>query len=194
VPGIEHTDNTVLHFDTSANGSLVYLPAGLSSPGLQRFVWMDRQGRETAVKLEPRPYTRVSLSPDGTRLVFAMSERSNTDIWVADPERGTTSRLTVEPTIEAMPTWSPDGRYLAFRSEREGPGIFRRDAQGAAPIERLTTADGPIHSPYSWTPDGRTLLLALFRSFGRQAIASVTPPDSTVRVLVEEARARLTSR
>jgi hypothetical protein len=80
---------------------------------------------------------------------------------------------------------------IAFRSEREGPGLFRQDAQGAGPVERLTTTEGPIHSPYSWTPDGRTLLIALFRSFSRQAIGAVTPPDQTVRVLLDEEFARL---
>jgi Tol biopolymer transport system component/predicted Ser/Thr protein kinase len=190
IEGIEHTDNTVLHFAASAEGSIAYLPAGQNLPGLQRLVWLDRAGRETPAGLDPGPFTRVSLSPDGTRLALAMTDRGNTDIWVADPERRTMSRLTIEPTIEAMPTWSPDGR-VAFRSEREGPGIFQRAWQGAGPVERVTTTDGPIHSPYSWTPDGKTLLLALFRSFNRQAIASVTPPDPTVRVLLDGDYAQL---
>jgi serine/threonine-protein kinase len=106
-------------------------------------------------------------------------------VWVADTARNVINRLTFDPTIETAPTWSPDSRSVAFRSEREGPGIFRRDAQGAGPIERLTETDGPIHSPYSWTPDGRTLLFAIFRSFRHQAIASVTPPDRTIRVLLD---------
>jgi Tol biopolymer transport system component len=80
---------------------------------------------------------------------------------------------------------------VTFRSEREGPGVFRRDAQGTGPIERLTSTDGPIHSPYSWTPDGRTLLLAVFRSFRHQAIGSVTPPDTTVRILLDGNYAQL---
>jgi eukaryotic-like serine/threonine-protein kinase len=183
--GIEHTDNTVLHFDAAQDGSIVYLPAGEVGASQQRLVWFDRDGRETAVALEPRSYLRVSLSPDGARLALAIRERGNTDIWTADLERGTIGRLTFDPTIETMPTWSPDGRTIAFRSEREGPGLFRRDAQGASAIERLTATDGPIHSPYSWTPDGKTLLFALFRSFRNQAIASVTPPDRTIRVLLD---------
>jgi serine/threonine-protein kinase len=191
VEGIEHTDNTVLHLAAGGDGSIVYLPAGQNFQGSQRFVWRDRQGRETPIGLEPRPYTRIALSPDNTRLAFTLSERGNTDIWIANLERGSMSRLTVDATIETMPTWSPDGRFVAFRSEREGPGLFRRDAQGAGEIERLTRTDGPIHSPYSWTPDGKTLLFALFRSFGRQAIASVTPPDSTVRVLLDGEFAQL---
>jgi Tol biopolymer transport system component len=185
VEGIEDTDNTVLHYDVSTSGSMAYLPAGDADTGLQRLTWIDRAGNERAVDLEARPYLRVSLSPDGARIAVSIRERGNTDIWIADPSRRTMSRLTFEPTIETMPTWSPDGRAIAFRSEREGPGLFRRDAQGAAAIERLTSTDGPIHSPYSWTPDGRTLLFALFRSFRSQAIASVTPPDRTVRVMLD---------
>lgn len=80
-------------------------------------------------------------------MALAIRERGNTDIWIADPGRQTISRLTTEPTIETMPTWTAAGDTVAFRSEREGPGLFRRDAQGAGPIERLTSTDGPIHSP-----------------------------------------------
>jgi eukaryotic-like serine/threonine-protein kinase len=186
VEGIEHTDNTVLHYDVAAGtGDIAYLPAGEGEGGVQRLAWMDRTGRETPVNLEPRPYLRASLSPDGSRIALAIRERGNTDIWIAEPERRTISRLTFDPTIETMPTWSPDGRAVAFRSEREGPGIFQRDPQGARAAERVTSTDGPIHSPYAWTPDGRTLLFALFRSFRNQAIASVTPPDGTVHVLLD---------
>ncbi|MEZ5421038.1 MAG: hypothetical protein R2708_27375 [Vicinamibacterales bacterium] len=65
------------------------------------------------------------------------------------------------------------------------PGVFLRDAQGAGPIERLTETSWPIHSPYAWTPDGRTLLLAIFRGFNSQAIARVTPPSTEVEVLLD---------
>lgn len=180
---VAHTDNTVFHYAASS-GSLVYL-LPQSAPGRQRLVWIDRQGRETDVNVDPRAYVRVALAPDDQRLALTLDEDGNQDLWIADPARNTVSRLTFEPTIETMPTWSPDGQYVAFRSEREGPGVFRRDAQGAGIAERLTTTDGPIHSPYSWTPDGKTLLLAVFRSFRNQAIGSVTPPDTTVKILLD---------
>jgi serine/threonine-protein kinase len=180
---VAHTDNTVFHYAT-IGGALVYLPPE-SAAGQQRMVWIDRSGRVMPVDLEPGPYVRVSLSPDNSQLAVALDEESNQDIWIANPQRQTMTRLTFDPTIETMPTWSPDGRYVAFRSEREAPGIYRRAAQGTGDVERLTATDGPIHSPYSWTPDGKTLLLAVFRSFRNQAIASVTPPDPAVRILLD---------
>ena len=180
---IHHTDTTVLHYDIAPDGSMVYLPAAADG-SVRQLVWLDREGRGSPLDLDRLPYARIALSPDGARVALAIRDRDNTDIWVAEPGRKAMIRLTFEPTIETMPAWSPRGR-IAFRSEREGPGIFQRDAQGAGPIERLTETDGPIHSPYSWTPDGRTLLLAVFRSFRHQAIASVTPPDRTVRILLD---------
>ena len=185
---VAQTDNAVFHYAATAS-ALVYLPAQ-STAGLQRLVWIDRAGRETTVTVDPGPFVRVSLSHDG-RLALALDEGGNQDIWIADPVRNTMTRLTFEPTIETMPIWSPDGRFVTFRSEREGPGVFRRDAQGTGSVERLTTTEGPIHSPYSWTPDGKTLLLAVFRSFRNQAIGSVTPPDTRVRILLDGNYAQL---
>jgi eukaryotic-like serine/threonine-protein kinase len=181
---VANSDNTVFHYATAASGGLVYLPPQ-SQGSRQRLAWIDQLGRETPVSLEPRPFVRLALSPDNQRLALALDESGNSDIWIADPSRNTMSRLTFEPTIETMPAWSPDGQYVAFRSEREGPGVFRRAASGTGSVERLTATDGPIHSPYSWTPDGKSLLLAVFRSFRNQAIASVTPPDPTVRILLD---------
>lgn len=180
---VAHTDNTIFHY-AAVPGSLVYLPPR-SSGSRQRLVWMDRQGRTTNVALAPRGYVRIALSPDNQRIALALDEDGQQDIWIAEPGRNALSRLTFEPTIETMPTWSPDGQFVAFRSEQEGPGIFMRDARGTGAIQRLTATDGPIHSPYSWTPKGETLLLAVFRSFRQQAIASVTPPDPTVRILLD---------
>ncbi len=185
VEGVQDTDNTVLHFDVGGDGTLVYLPATENVLRFQKLVWFDRRGVESPVPIPPGPYGRPALAPDDARVALAVEDRSNSDIWIGDLTNGSMSRLTLEPAIETAPIWSPDGRFVAFRSERERPGLYRRDAQGAGPIEPLTQTDGPIHSPYSWTPDGSAILLSIFRSFGSQAVAMVTPPDATVRVLLD---------
>jgi serine/threonine-protein kinase len=183
-------EGTVVHYDVSASGTLAYLPAR-SAPSLNRLAWLARDGREEGGLLQPGRISRTGLADGGARVLAAIETDGNVDIWVADAARGTVSRLTSEPTLETMPTPSPDGRLVAFRSERAGPGIFARDIQGAKPVVRLTETSGPIQSPYSWTPDGRTLLLAVFRSYSRQAIASVTPPSTEVRVLLDGEFAQL---
>lgn len=185
VDGLEHTDHTVVHYDVSPSGSLAYLPSGQLPVARRKLVWFDRGGRAAAVPAEPRPYSRVSLSPDGRRAAVSIEDRDNTDVWIVDLDRGAATRLTSSAAIETAPVWSPDGRWIVFRSERAGPGLFRRDPVAAGPIEQITTTDGPIHSPSSWAPDSRTLFLALFRSHDRQSIARVSPPDGQVDVLLE---------
>ncbi len=182
--GIDHTDQIVFHYDVAPDGTLAYLPERPET-SLSRLVWYDRSGQSTAANLAPGPYTRVALSPDGQEVALSMRDRGNTDVWVGDLRTGSLTRLTTDPAIDTAPIWSPQGNQVVYRSERSAPGLFRRDAQGAGDEVRITTTDGPIHSPYGWTPDGRTVLFSLFRSFNRQAIASVTPPSPDVQVLLE---------
>jgi Tol biopolymer transport system component len=70
-----------------------------------------------------------------------------------------TTRLTSDPARDQNPVWSPDGKWVAFASDREGGvfQIYRKDASGAGQEERLT--DGPHRKvPYDWSRDGRYLL------------------------------------
>jgi TolB protein len=91
-------------------------------------------------------------APDG-RIVYVT--RGNNGIparlWIVDPRTGTTTPLTDGTANDEFPAWSPDGRYIAFTSERDNdPELYLMRADGSAPT-RLTSTAGPDWLPV-WVP------------------------------------------
>lgn len=108
------------------------------------------------VPVDLRDLHDATLSADGTRIAGVKAEGLRTDIWVADVQRGATTRLTHSGTNSA-PVWSADGRSIFYASRTDGPfEIWTRDADGTRPATRLFTSDR--HAlPLAASPDGRTL-------------------------------------
>jgi eukaryotic-like serine/threonine-protein kinase len=69
------------------------------------------------------------------------------------------TRLTFEGNFNVNPAWTPDGKRIAFTSNKEGPqSIFWQLADGSGGLERLTTGEyNNNHVPMSWSPDGQLL-------------------------------------
>jgi eukaryotic-like serine/threonine-protein kinase len=169
---LDTTGGAAVHFSVSDNGTLVYAPRREEVPE-RTIAWVDFSGAESDAALPPGRYARAALAPDGARVALAASDGGNADIWIADLSGdGTLHRLTDEPAADTAPLWSPDGRRIVFRSDREGGGLFTRAVDGEG-VERLTAAGDAIHTPHGFTPDGRTVLFTEFRSYNDQTIASV---------------------
>jgi Tol biopolymer transport system component/predicted Ser/Thr protein kinase len=144
-------------FSLSETGVLVYDAGGGASRRLQ---WFDRGGKALETVGPPGEYLSVELSPDALRLAADRGdpETGNVDIWLFDLARGASSRFTFHPAIDSGPVWSPDGRRIAFRSNRDGVfNLHQKDASGAAEEELLlkTLAN---KFPTGWSPGGRWLL------------------------------------
>jgi serine/threonine-protein kinase len=158
-----------IDFDLSATGSLVYAP-GTAGGGARRSVfWVDRDGREEAVGLEPNAYVSPRLSPDGTRLaVVLFDEAGNRDIWVYDLARGAPVRLTSDLEWDDDPLWTPDGERIVFRSNREGWGLYWKRADGIGEAELLMPFTGPVgvFSPLSWSAAGSLVFAIETRETG----------------------------
>jgi Tol biopolymer transport system component len=92
-------------------------------------------------------------SPDGARLAFGALDR----LYVMDWPDGTPRRLTDADMTEAEPTWSPDGRWIAYSTwSNEGGHIYKARADGRGDPERLTDLNGIYQGP-SWSPDGERI-------------------------------------
>lgn len=106
------------------------------------------------VKLASEP----ALSPDGKTLVFAW----HGDLWKVNATGGTAVPLTRHPGKDREPRFSPDGKHIAFVSDREGTNqIFVMPAEGG-PARQITfhTAGSAIAD---WFPDGKSLLTSAVR-------------------------------
>jgi serine/threonine-protein kinase len=139
-----------VHFDVSSNGALAYVPRIGTS---LRLVWVDRRGNEELIPGEARPYRHPRVSPDGTRIVVEVEEPSNTDVWVAEANRGSFSRLTLNQDIDSDPIWSPDSRQIVFTSVRGSTGIFAQPADGSGGATRVVEGTGGVR-PLTWTATG----------------------------------------
>lgn len=99
-----------------------------------------------------------AISPDGGTIVF----RYQGDLWRIPRDGGRAARLTVHEAFDKDPVWSPDGRWIAFASDRYGNfDVFVMPAEGG-PAERLTFHSAP-DSPSSFTPDGKNVLFTSTR-------------------------------
>jgi predicted Ser/Thr protein kinase len=146
VEGVLQSRNSgAAQYSFSATGSLVYVPGDIQ--GLQsRLVWVARNGTEQPLAAPAHAYDRPHLSPDGRRVVVDIEEQE-TQVWLYDLSRETLTRLTFEGNENEFPTWTPDGKRIAFRSNKEMPQhLFWQLADGSGGLERLTTSE-PLPSP-----------------------------------------------
>ncbi len=94
------------------------------------------------------------LSPDGKRVAFTCLNK----LWLMDLPNGKPHRLTSSDEGEFMPTWSPDGRYIAYAVWSTGGGaIYRVAVEGASPPERLTQENKYYSFPV-YSPDGTKIV------------------------------------
>jgi eukaryotic-like serine/threonine-protein kinase len=145
-------------YSFSATGSLAYVSGGVQSSG-SRLVWVSRNGAEQPLAASARAYLVPRLSPDGRRVAVTITEQES-HVWLYDLARETLTRLTFEGNANNGAVWTPDGKRIAFSSNKDGPlNLFWQLADGSGGLERLTTSQY-LHAPMSWSPDGQ--LLAYF--------------------------------
>ena len=95
-----------------------------------------------------------------TKIAFASGRDGNEEIYVMDGDGRNQRRVTVNPATDGLPAWSPDGKKIAFVSNRNNVNkdymqIWVIDADGKNPI-RLT--DGLQDAYPDWSPDGTKIV------------------------------------
>ncbi|MGE4190357.1 MAG: protein kinase, partial [Thermoanaerobaculia bacterium] len=106
-----------VQFATAAVGTAIWAPGGNTAS--YRLVWIDRDGTETATTIPEAPYGEIELSPDGRRAALVGGEGGVSDLWVADLERGTVTRMTVGDYVN-NPDWTSDGSRIIYGTGARG--------------------------------------------------------------------------
>jgi serine/threonine-protein kinase len=168
------------------DGTLLYIPGGMMDVAQRTLVWVDRQGNEQPIDAPARSYQVPRASPDGTRLAAQVDDPSSSDIAVYDLQRKTLVRLTFGKTSSIRPMWTPDSRWVFFRSDVDGPGIYRKAGDGSGEIERIVGVKGD-GGPHNVSPDGKTLVFSqVDPTTGRDLWMLDLAGDRTPRTLVVE--------
>jgi Tol biopolymer transport system component len=156
-------------FSVSGNGVIAWRPGPLW--GELQLTWLDRTGRKVGTLGEPAAYFRPTLSPDEKSLAVCRSEGEVRNLWIFDAARGSSRRLTFDAADNCGEAWSPDGRRLAFFSNRRGVReIYEKRVDGSGEDELvLASSDAPLHVE-DWSPDGKFLL---FNSTGPKSASDV---------------------
>ena len=146
-------------FAASETGSFVYLnrPIGSAPMGGAPIQWMDRAGRRTPLRATSTNWGNPRFSPDGTRLAVEINDGKQYAVWVYEWEHDRASQLTLNPSQNQKPVWTPDGRRIVFWSNRDvQQNLYWQRADGTGDAQRLTHSEYP-QSAASWHPSGKIL-------------------------------------
>ena len=112
--------------------------------------------------LNLRSLSDLQFSPDGSRLAFVVAEPPKGEdrprhIWLFDKNTNGVRQFTFSPKAESSPRWSPDGKQLAFLSNREEDQqqIFLMRVDGGE-ASVLTKGKRSIQG-FEWSPDGKQI-------------------------------------
>lgn len=111
--------------------------------------------------LNLRRLSSLEFAPDGTRVAFVVAEPAKGDqrsshIWLFDTSNGSFRQLTYSAKSESSPKWSPDGKSLAFLSNRDANQQIYVLLMSGGESAPLTKGKRNI-SRFEWSPDSKTI-------------------------------------
>lgn len=133
--------------------------------------------KETFFEMES--VSNPEISPDGGSIVFTrtwvdkVKDQSRSNLWIVDISGARVRELTSGPYSDSAPAWAPDGKRIAFLSDRDGTTqlyVMWLDTREMAQLTHVQQAPGNL----KWSPDGRQI--------GFTAFVPDTEPQLTIKL------------
>ncbi len=131
------------------------------------------------------------VSPDGSCVVFVRTrtdtekDRTVANLWIIDTAGGDARQLTTAYANDTAPRWAPDGRTIAFVSDREERKELWLISADAGEARRLTHGSSDVGQPV-WSPDGQRLAYVAKTERPQQDDPTRAPKEgSDVRVITQ---------
>jgi dipeptidyl aminopeptidase/acylaminoacyl peptidase len=136
---------------------------------------LAQAGRAPSItqSLEMQTFSGAKISPDGRQVVYEESRTNwdanafETDLWLADVATGERRLLTVAAKSSQNAQWSPDGRWIAFVSDR--PGVLKDSPKdkpqlwvmpaGGGEAQQVTSFESGVNW-FEWAPDSKSFGVA----------------------------------
>lgn len=134
--------------------------------------------KETFMNMES--VNNPSISPDGKQIVFTrtwvdkVKDEYRSNLWIVETDGSRPRELTSGSWRDSAPVWSPDGRRIAFLSDRDGTNqlhILWIDTREVAQLTHLEQAPGGVR----WSPDGKWIAYTAFEADNDPILAVKLP-------------------
>jgi serine/threonine-protein kinase len=127
--------------------------------------WMDHTGTVATLLATPMNWANLQFSQDGRQLALDI-DNGRAEVFVYELARETLTQLTtLDASLNSKPIWTPDGRRIVYRSNRDRSvgNLYWQRADGGDPPQRLTNSPN-VQTPMSWHPSGKFLAFAESRA------------------------------
>jgi Tol biopolymer transport system component len=146
-------------FDVAGSKTLVIQTGKSAAPS--QLTWVDRSGRSGGIAGPSGAIANLNLSPDGRRVAFDETDQNGRDIniWIYELSNGAKARFTFSRAADQVATWSPDGKWIAFGSNRKLRFVlYKKNSDGSGAEQEITDLGAEQEAVWDWSSDGKYLL------------------------------------